>query len=60
VREGDHIEIDLFLKKIDLLVDETTLLKRKKTLKPLQKSLSGVLARYAKTVGQANLGAVQK
>jgi dihydroxy-acid dehydratase len=60
VRNNDRIEIDLFRKKIDLLVDEKTLLKRKKTTKPLEKSLSGVLARYAKTVGQANIGAVQK
>jgi dihydroxy-acid dehydratase len=60
VKDNDRIEIDLFLKKIDLLVDEPTLSKRKKTLKPPQKPLSGVLARYAKTVGQANLGAVQK
>ena len=29
-------------------------------LKPITKPLSGVLARYAKTVEQANLGAVQK
>ena len=28
--------------------------------KPLKNPLSGVLARYAKTVEQANLGAVQK
>ena len=33
---------------------------RKKTWKPLKKSLSGVLSRYAKTVEQANLGAVQR
>ncbi len=60
VTDNDRIAIDLFKKKIDLLVDERILAKRKKTLKPLQKSLSGVLARYAKTVEQANRGAVQK
>jgi len=60
VKEKDRIEIDLFEKKIDLLVDEKVLSQRKKAWKPVQKSLSGVLARYAKTVEQANLGAVQK
>jgi dihydroxy-acid dehydratase len=60
VCENDRIEIDLFEKKIDLLIDDKILSQRKKTWKPVQKSLSGVLARYAKTVEQANLGAVQK
>jgi dihydroxy-acid dehydratase len=60
VYENDQIEIDLFKKRIDLLVDEKILTRRKKTWKPVKKSLSGVLARYAKTVEQANLGAVQK
>jgi dihydroxy-acid dehydratase len=60
VLENDRIEIDLFKKKIDILVDEKILSQRKKTWKPIKKSLSGVLARYAKTVEQANYGAVQK
>jgi dihydroxy-acid dehydratase len=60
VLDNDQIGIDLFEKKIELLVDKKTLAYRKKTWKPAEKSLSGVLARYAKTVGQANLGAVQK
>jgi dihydroxy-acid dehydratase len=60
VCEKDLIEIDLFRKKIDILVNAKTLEQRKKTWKPKIKPLSGVLARYAKTVEQANLGAVQK
>jgi dihydroxy-acid dehydratase len=60
VHEGDQIAIDLFAKKIDILVDATTLEKRRKILKPHTKKLTGVLARYAKTVEQANLGAVQR
>jgi len=60
VSEKDQIEIDLFRKKIDILVDAKTLEQRKKTWKPTTKPLYGVLARYAKTVEQANLGAVQK
>ena len=60
VEENDRIEIDLFAKNIDLMVDNKTLVQRKKKWKPVKKSLSGVLARYAKTVEQANLGAVQR
>ena len=60
VYEKDQIGIDLFRKKIDILVDAKTLEQRKKTWKPMQKPISGVLARYARTVEQANLGAVQK
>ena len=60
VEENDRIKIDLFAKKIDLIVDEKTLIQRKKKWKPVKKSLSGVLSRYAKTVEQANLGAVQR
>jgi dihydroxy-acid dehydratase len=60
VENGDRIEIDLFKKKVDLLVNATTLASRKKHWKPIKRPLTGVLARYAKTVGQANLGAVQR
>ncbi len=60
VRDGDVIEIDLFAKKIDLLVDAAVLDTRKKDWKPVKKQLHGVLARYAATVEQANLGAVQR
>jgi dihydroxy-acid dehydratase len=60
VQEGDKIEVDLFSKKIDLCVDTKEMQKRKKNWKPPQKSLKGVLAQYAKTVEQANFGAVQR
>ena len=60
VREGDLIEVDLFKKKIDLLVSEKEIDKRKKTWKPPRRTLTGVLARYASTVEQANLGAIQR
>ena len=59
VEENDRIEIDLYRKRIEMLVDEKTLAQRKKKWKPIKKSLSGVLSRYAKTVEQANHGAVQ-
>ena len=57
---GDRIAIDLFKKKVDLLVDQNELASRKKHWKPIKKPLTGVLARYAKTVEQAHLGAVQR
>jgi dihydroxy-acid dehydratase len=60
IEENDRIEIDLFAKKIDILIDEKTLIQRKRKWKPVKKSLSGVLSRYAKTVEQANFGAVQR
>ncbi len=60
IEENDRIEIDLYGKRIEMLVDENTLTQRKKKWKPIKKSLSGVLSRYAKTVEQANHGAVQR
>jgi len=60
VKDGDQIEVDLFAKKIDLCVDARELQKRKKAWKPPHKPLTGVLARYAKTVEQADSGAVQR
>ncbi|MFA5348085.1 MAG: dihydroxy-acid dehydratase [Methanoregula sp.] len=60
IEENDSIEIDLFAKTLELVVDQKTLAQRKKKWKPVKKILSGVLSRYAKTVEQANLGAVQK
>ena len=60
IEENDRVDIDLFAKKIDILIDEKTLIQRKRKWKPVKRSLSGVLFRYAKTVEQANLGAVQR
>jgi dihydroxy-acid dehydratase len=60
VQEGDEIEIDLFAKKIELIVSREEIEKRKKIWKPIKKDLTGILARYAKSVEQANLGAVQR
>ncbi len=60
VREGDRIEVDLYEKRLDILVDPGTLEERRRSWTPRQRNLSGVLARYARTVEQANLGAVQR
>ncbi len=60
VREKDQIEIDLVKKRLDLKVTAAEIAKRKRSWKPVRKLLTGVLARYAATVGQANFGAVQR
>jgi dihydroxy-acid dehydratase len=60
VRDNDQISIDLFEKRMDLLVEPYVLEERKKGWVPPLKHLTGVLARYAKSVEQANLGAVQR
>jgi dihydroxy-acid dehydratase len=60
VEDGDEIAIDLYGKRLDLLVDAATLEERRLAWKPPQRHLTGVLARYARTVEQANLGAVQR
>ena len=58
VQDGDQISIDLFDRRIDLLVEPAILADRKKNWKPKEKKLDGVLARYAAAVGQADKGAV--
>jgi len=60
VTDGDTIEIDVGKMRLDLLVPEKTLKERRRSWKAPEKALSGVLARYASTVEQANLGAVQR
>ena len=60
VKEGDLIEVDLVSRKIDLLVPVKEMDTRKKSWKPPKRTLTGVLARYARTVEQANLGAIQR
>jgi len=59
-RDGDTISIDIGKMRLDLEVPEKELEKRRKSWKPRKRALTGVLARYAATVGQANLGAVQR
>lgn len=60
VRDGDTIEIDLYDRRIDLLIAPGEFAERKKTVQPVSRELSGILARYASTVGQADKGAVMK
>ena len=58
VKEGDLIQIDLYEDRIDLLVTPEEMKQRKKTHSVPKKDLTGVLARYAALVGQADTGAV--
>ncbi len=59
VEEGDIIEIDIPNKKINLLVDEKEIEKRKANFKPLPPKITkGYLVRYAQHVTSANKGGV--
>lgn len=59
VKNGDKIKIDIPNRKIELLVDEKELGKRKTELKPFEpKVKSGYLYKYAKNVQDASHGAI--
>ncbi|WP_227764486.1 dihydroxy-acid dehydratase [Zhaonella formicivorans] len=59
VREGDVIRINIPENKLDLLVDEAELARRKKEwTAPEPKVTKGYLARYAKQVTSASTGAI--
>ena len=59
VKTGDKIRIDTVNRTLDLLVDQSEMIERKKSFKPLAHKYSrGVLAKYSKLVGSAAKGAV--
>src|SRR5574344_2412588 len=59
VKDGDKIKIDVNNRTIELLVDKEELTSRRKNLPKFElKEKSGYLARYAKTVQNASLGAI--
>ena len=59
VREGDEIEIDVNAKRMDLLVDEAELARRRAAwTAPPPRYASGVMAKYAALVSSASEGAV--
>ena len=58
VEDGDTIEIDIPNRRLDLMVDQAELDKRKKAWKPPELKLSGVLERYQRMVGDASEGSV--
>jgi dihydroxy-acid dehydratase len=59
VRDGDRIRIDIPNRHMDLLVDDAAMAARRAAWQPRPpRHRAGLLAKYAKLVGQANLGAV--
>ncbi len=59
VAEGDRISVDLVARTLDLHVDPAELERRRAAFVPLPNRYTrGVLAKYAKLVGSASLGAV--
>lgn len=59
IENGDKIKIDIDKRNIELLVSESELESRKASFKPISaKVQKGYLARYAKAVSSASLGAV--
>ncbi|HNW93519.1 MAG TPA: dihydroxy-acid dehydratase [bacterium] len=59
VRDGDRISIDIPRRKLDLLVDDAELARRKAQWQaPAPKVTTGYLARYARMVTSASTGAV--
>jgi dihydroxy-acid dehydratase len=58
VAEGDRIRIDVPARRMDLLVDEAELARRRVGWQPpAPRYTRGVLAKYARTVGSASTGA---
>ncbi len=61
VREGDEIEIDIPNRKLELLIDEREMEKRRKKWRPPQRKIErGFLSLYSKVAGSASEGAVFK
>src|SRR5436190_15334935 len=59
VRDGDTIRIDAAGRRMDLLIDNNELSRRRETWKPRPpRHRAGALAKYARLVGQAPGGAV--
>ena len=59
VRDGDRIRLDVESRRLDLLVDEDELAKRRADwTPPPPRYRTGVLAKYAKLVGSASEGAI--
>ncbi len=59
IQNGDKIKIDINSRKIDLLVSDEELEKRREALKPFElRCNSGYLLKYAKNVKDASCGAI--
>jgi dihydroxy-acid dehydratase len=59
LQNGDRIRIDADARRLDVLVDDTELARRRAAwVPPTPRHRAGLLAKYAQCVGQAGLGAV--
>ena len=59
MRSGDRVRIDITERRLDLLVDDAELQRRRAEFVPLPPRYDrGVLAKYARLVGSASQGAV--
>lgn len=58
LREGDRVRIDFPNRRIDILVPEAELARRRQEWKPLERPVTGWLARYRRLVTNASNGAV--
>jgi dihydroxy-acid dehydratase len=58
LREGDRLRIDFPNRRIDILVSDAELALRKQSWKPVQRDLTGWLARYQKLVSNASQGGI--
>jgi dihydroxy-acid dehydratase len=58
IHDGDTIAIDLRERTLDVLLPKGELERRRSFWEPRTKPLTGILARYAATVAQADRGAV--
>ena len=58
LQAGDRIRIDFPNRRMDILVPESELARRKETWQPVRRELTGWLARYQKLVTNASCGAV--
>jgi len=60
IRDGDRVRIDASARRIDLLLEDDDLERRRAAWRPRRRStpLAGALEKYASQVGSAHLGAV--
>ena len=58
LRDGDRVRIDFPNRRIDIVVDEVELAERRKVWRPVERPLTGWLARYRFMVTNASKGAI--
>jgi dihydroxy-acid dehydratase len=58
LHNGDRLRLDFHNRRIDLLVGEADLARRKQKWQPVKRELSGWLARYQKLVSNASQGGI--